>query len=126
MVDSTELKVAGEKEWMSYKHGTKQRKVWRKLHLSIDEKGEILSSELTYHTESETGQVAGLLAGIGSPIDTLIREGAYDNAFIYKALDKHEQRYPPRAPLFEPLFLPIRAFKKQEKQKLHSISGIFV
>ena len=33
IVDSTGLKVVGEKEWMNHKHGTRQRKVWRKLHL---------------------------------------------------------------------------------------------
>lgn len=93
IVDSTGLKVRGEKEWMSYKHGTKQRKVWRKLHLSIDEGGEILSSTLTYHTESDTSQVDELLEGIEALIDTLIGDGAYDNAATYRALDKHKQSY---------------------------------
>ena len=37
IVDSSGLKVKGEKEWMTYKHGTRQRKVWRKLHIAIDE-----------------------------------------------------------------------------------------
>jgi len=53
-VDSTGLKVVGEKEWMNHKHGTKHRKVWRKLHLAINEEGEILSATLTTtHHESD-------------------------------------------------------------------------
>ena len=30
VIDSTGLKIMGEKEWMNHKHGTKQKKVWLK------------------------------------------------------------------------------------------------
>jgi len=33
--DSTDIKVLGEKEWINYKHGTRQRKIWRKLHIGV-------------------------------------------------------------------------------------------
>ncbi|MES2607551.1 MAG: transposase [Pseudomonadota bacterium] len=55
---------------MNHKHGTKQRKFWRKLHLAINEDGEILSATLTTHHESDVSQVPNLLAEIDSPIDT--------------------------------------------------------
>lgn len=93
IVDSTGLKVFGEKEWMNHKHGTKQRKVWRKLHMCIDEDGEILSSTLTSHTTSDTSQVDELLKGVEAPIDALIGDGGYDNAPTYKALDEHQKRH---------------------------------
>ncbi len=28
--DSSGIKVVGEKEWTDYKHGTRQKKIWRK------------------------------------------------------------------------------------------------
>jgi len=31
---------------MNHKHGTRQRKVWRKRHLAVGEDGEILRAEL--------------------------------------------------------------------------------
>lgn len=92
IVDSTGLKVVGEKEWMSHKHGTRQRKVWRKLHLCINEDGDILSATLTNHIESDTGQVGNLLKGIEDPISEFIGDGGYDSPSTYQALEVHEKR----------------------------------
>ena len=39
ILDSTGIKVVGEKEWMKHKHGTKQRKIWRKLHIGVNDDG---------------------------------------------------------------------------------------
>jgi hypothetical protein len=36
-VDSTGIKVEGEGEWHARKHGGPKRRVWRKIHLGIDE-----------------------------------------------------------------------------------------
>ena len=41
ILDSTGIKVVGEKEWMKHKHGTKQRKRWRKLHIGVNDDGNI-------------------------------------------------------------------------------------
>lgn len=92
IVDSTGLKVVDEKEWMNCKHGTQQRKVWRKLHLCINEYGDILSATLTSHTESDTGQVGKLLEGIEEPIAEMIGDGGYDSPSTYEALEIHEKR----------------------------------
>ena len=92
IVDSTGLKVVGEKEWMNHKHGTRQRKVWRKLHLCINEYGEILSATLTSHIESDTGQVEDLLETIEGPVYELIGDGGYDSPSTYEALKAYEKR----------------------------------
>jgi hypothetical protein len=92
IVDSTGLKVVGEKEWMNHKHGTRQRKVWRKLHLCINEDGEILSATLTSHIESDTGKVGDLLETIEGPVSELIGDGGYDSPSTYKALEAYEKR----------------------------------
>jgi len=100
IIDSTGLKVVGEKEWMNHKHGTKQRKVWRKLHLAINEDGEILSATLTTHHESDVSQVPDLLAEIDSPIDTFYGDaGGYDHPGTYLALDNHEKRFNQTTPI---------------------------
>ena len=41
ILDSTSIKVVGEKEWMKHKHGIKQRKIWRKLHIGVNDDGNI-------------------------------------------------------------------------------------
>jgi Transposase DDE domain len=37
LIDSTGIKVEGECEWNARKHGGAKRRVWRKVHLGIDE-----------------------------------------------------------------------------------------
>jgi hypothetical protein len=93
IVDSNGLKVFGEKEWMNHKHGTKQRKVWRKLHLAIDQNGEILSSKLTCHRTSDPSEVDRLLKDINAPICEIIGDGGYDADDTYKALYEHKSRH---------------------------------
>jgi len=36
LVDSTGIKMLGEGEWKTKKHGAKHRRQWRKVHLGID------------------------------------------------------------------------------------------
>lgn len=60
IVDSSGLKVTGEKEWMNHKHGTCQRKVWGKLHIAINEQGEIIAHELTTYTAGDSSVVGSL------------------------------------------------------------------
>ena len=38
LIDSTGIKVEGEGEWNARKHGGAKRRVWRKIHIGIDEK----------------------------------------------------------------------------------------
>ena len=48
LIDSTGIKVEGEGEWNARKHGGAKRRVWRKVHLGIDEQTlEIRTVEVT-------------------------------------------------------------------------------
>jgi Transposase DDE domain len=48
VIDSTGLKVFAAGEWQIAKHGGRDRRTWRKLHLAIDpHTGEVLASALT-------------------------------------------------------------------------------
>ena len=37
LIDSTGIKVEGEGKWNARKHGGPKRRVWRKIHIGIDE-----------------------------------------------------------------------------------------
>ena len=55
LIDSTGIKVEGEGEWNARKHGGAKRRVWRKIHIGIDEKTlEIRAAEFT---TSDVGDV---------------------------------------------------------------------
>jgi len=114
-VDSTGLKVVGEKEWMNHKHGTKQRKVWRKLHLAINEDGDILSATLTTHHESDVSQVPELLSKIDTQIDSFYGDaGGYDHPGTYAALDNHEKRFSQTTPI-RTVIPPNLGFRPEQK-----------
>lgn len=93
IVDSTGLKVMGEKEWMNYKHGTRQRKVWRKLHIAVDETGEIIAHELTTHTTVDSSTVEPLLEQIEQPVSEFIGDGGYDHPPTYNAIKIHRDSH---------------------------------
>jgi hypothetical protein len=73
--DSTDIKVLGEKEWINYKHGTRQRKIWRKLHIGVTDEGNIIAGEIT--TLRDIATVPELLKQIPNYIDNIVGDGAY-------------------------------------------------
>ena len=90
-IDSTGLKIYGEREWQTekYQH-TKTKKSWRKLHIAIDEQGFIVASDLTCHNVSDCAEVPVLLEQIETAIDTILADGAYDQVITYKAMEDHK------------------------------------
>jgi transposase len=81
LVDSTGIEVRGEGEWHARKHGGAKRRVWRKVHLAIDEATlEVRAAEFTDSTVGDAPILPGLLSQI--PADELISsvtaDGAYD------------------------------------------------
>jgi len=89
VVDSTGLKVYGEGEWKTRKHGISKRRTWRKLHLGVDEKtGFIHASVLTENGKGngDAQQVEDLLEEVESPIDKFSGDGAYDTYEVWKLL----------------------------------------
>jgi transposase len=91
IVDSTGLKVYGQDEWHQEKHKVKARRTWRKLHLAVDEKHQVIAVELTTPETGDPSAIPDLLGQIDSDFDTFIADGAYDGDPIYQAvLDKQE------------------------------------
>lgn len=81
LIDSTGIEVEGEGEWPARKHGGPKRRVWRKIHLGIDE--QTLEVRAVEGTESPIGDapvLPDLLSQIpaGEEIGSVTADGAYD------------------------------------------------
>ncbi len=86
IVDSSGLKVCGQGEWHSKKHGDKRRRKWKKLHVGVDEHGCILASTLTGGHDQDPSQVPALLAQVDRQIDRFVGDGIYDQEPVYEHL----------------------------------------
>ena len=101
LIDSTGIKVEGEGEWHARKHGGPKRRVWRKIHLGIDEETleiRAVESSLAIATgpkEPVDGSHIGdapvlpdLLSQIpiGEEIGSVTADGAYDTRKCHDAI----------------------------------------
>ena len=89
LVDSTGIKVEGEGEWHTRKHGGSKRRVWRKLHLGIDEETlEIRAVEVTSSNVGDAPMLPDLLAQLppDQEIATVTADGAYDTRACHDAI----------------------------------------
>jgi hypothetical protein len=81
LVDSTGLKVEGEGDWNARKHGGTKRRVWRKIHIGIDEKSlEIRAAEFTTSEIGDAPMLPELLDQIPPEQETasVTADGAFD------------------------------------------------
>jgi hypothetical protein len=89
LVDSTGIKVEGEGEWNARKHGGPKRRVWRKIHLGIDEKTlEIRAVEFTTSDVGDAPMLPELLDQIppDQEIGSVTADGAYDTRKCHDAV----------------------------------------
>jgi len=89
LVDSTGIKMTGEGEWKTRKHGASYRRQWRKVHLGIDAGTlDIRAIEVTTNAIGDAPTLPGLLAQI--PGDERILsvggDGAYDTRDCHAAI----------------------------------------
>ena len=77
IVDSSGLKVCGQGEWHSQKHGEKPHKRWKKLHIGVDAQGQIVASTVTESHEQDPSQVPALLAQVDHRIDRFVGDGIF-------------------------------------------------
>ena len=91
LVDSTGIKMLGEGEWKTKKHGADYRRQWRKVHLGIDAATlEIRAIEVTDNATGDAPMLPYLLDQI--PADEIIAsvsgDGAYDTKGCHEAIAK--------------------------------------
>src|SRR3954453_14414523 len=101
LVDSTGLKLGGPGEWLTEKHGTRQRRSWRKLHLGVDAAtGQIEAVELTTNDVDDGSRVGPLLDQVeGAAVASFAGDGAYDSGDVYAAV---AERHPEAAVVVPP------------------------
>ena len=90
ILDSTGIKVLGEKEWINYKYSTRQRKIWRKQHIGVTDDGNIIAGDITTLRESDIATVPALLKQIPNYIDSIVRDGSYHQKRMLEYIKQHQ------------------------------------
>ncbi len=88
-MDSTGIKVEGEGEWNARKHGGSKRRVWRKIHLGIDEQTlEVRAVEVTGSDIGDAPMQPELLGQIpgDQEMGSVTADGAYDTRKCHNAI----------------------------------------
>ena len=89
LIDSTGIKVEGEGEWNACKHGGTKRRVWRKIHIGIDEQTlEIRAAEFTTSDVGDAPMLPELLDQIppDQEIASVTADGAFDTRKCHDAI----------------------------------------
>jgi hypothetical protein len=89
LVDSTGIKAEGEGEWNARKHGDSKRRLWRKIHIGIDEETlEIRAIEVTSSSIGDAPMLPDLLNQIAPDqlLGSVIADGAYDTRKCHDAI----------------------------------------
>jgi hypothetical protein len=101
LIDSTGIKVEDEGEWNARKHGGPKRRVWRKIHIGIDEQTlEIRAVEVTSSDIGDSPMMPELLSQFppDQEIASVTADGAYDTRKCHDAIAEHGAQavIPPR------------------------------
>jgi hypothetical protein len=109
LIDSTGIKAEGEGEWNARKHGGPKRRIWRKIHIGIDEETlEVRAVEVTTSNIGDAPMLPELLNQIppDQDIGSVTADGAYDTRKCHDAITARNAHavIPPRknAKLWKP------------------------
>ncbi len=98
VIDATGLRVYGAGEWHVQKHRGSQRRLWRKLHLGVDEQTkEIVAVEITASHVHDSQVLPRLLTQISRKVGQVSGDGAHDTKACYESIGQRGQK--PRFPL---------------------------
>lgn len=100
VVDATGLKVYGEGEWKTRKHGKEKRRTWRKLHLAIDANThEVVAAEVSLVNVGDNEVLPTLLNPLRRRLKQVSADGAYDTKECHKLLQRKKAKptIPPRS-----------------------------
>ena len=97
--DATGLKVYGEGEWKTRKHGKEKRRTWRKLHLGVDAQSHaVICADMSLETVGDNQALPSLLRPLRRKIGTIYADGAYDTKQCHKEIARKKAKpcVPPR------------------------------
>ncbi|MFT7486608.1 MAG: hypothetical protein ACI9F9_002463 [Candidatus Paceibacteria bacterium] len=83
IIDSTGLSIVGEGEWAAAKHGGRGKRGWRKLHLGVDQHGNILTQVLTDSTGDDAKTGLEIIKKAKGELASVTGDAAYDTVAIY-------------------------------------------
>ncbi len=89
VIDTTGLKVFGAGEWYVRKHnrGRGRRRIWRKLHLGVDETTkEIVAVDLTTSGVHDSPHMPAVLDQVEGEVGQVSADRAYDSGTCYQAI----------------------------------------
>lgn len=89
LIDSTGIKAEGEGEWNARKHGGPKRRIWRKIHIGVDEETlEVRAVEVTTSNVGDAPMLAELLNQVppDQNIGSVTADGAYDTRKCHDAI----------------------------------------
>jgi len=90
LIDSTGIKAEGEGEWNARKHGGPKRRIWRKIHIGIDEETlEVRAVEVTSIIIGDAPMLPEPLNQIplDQDIGSVTADGAYDTRKCHEAIE---------------------------------------
>ncbi|SNT13165.1 Transposase DDE domain-containing protein [Antarctobacter heliothermus] len=89
LIDSTGIKAEGEGEWNARKHGGTKRRLWRKIHIGVDEQTlEIRAIEITGSNVGDAPMLPELLDQISADVEicSVTADRAYDTRRCHDAV----------------------------------------
>jgi hypothetical protein len=89
LIDSTGIKAEGEGEWNARKYGGPKRRLWRKIHIGLDEQTlEIRTIEVTSSSIGDAPILPDRLNQIpsGQELGSVTADGAYDTRKCHDAI----------------------------------------
>ena len=89
LIDSTGIKAESEGEWNARKYGGPKRRIWRKIHIGVDEQTlEVRAVEVTGSNIGDAPMLPELLSQIpfGQDIGSVTADGAYDTRKCHEAI----------------------------------------
>ena len=88
VVDSTGVKVFGEGEWKVRQHGYSYRRCWRKVHLAVDAKSQLIEAVVLSTNDFKDSEILpDLLDSIDEPINSVAGDGGYDSHDSYNQIE---------------------------------------
>jgi len=88
-LDSTGLKRFGRGEWHQEKYKLSAKRSWRKLHIAVDSKHIVHSSDLRDRFTADCQSVATLSKQLACKVGHVTADGAYDKNSVYEVLSDY-------------------------------------
>jgi hypothetical protein len=83
IIDSTGLSIVGEGEWAAAKHGERGKRGWQKLHIGVDQAGQIQAQILTDSSGDDAKTGIEIIKRTMGKLASVTGDAAYDTLAIY-------------------------------------------